>query len=130
MVTRKPLYYFVIALCLWLPLQAIAGQWVHCAQLQSSMMDKNPSLISHSTDAPCHQVDQKKLHSMDDNAHSGKDIKSCKHCQFMCHWHCVLLVNNLLDQNIELTPHYTAFTLPSPMQPLLALPQKPPQTRA
>lgn len=130
MVTRKPLYLFVIALCLWLPLQAIAGQWRHCAQLQSSLMDKNPSLIAKNTDVPCHQVAKKNLLTMDDNSATVSDVKSCKHCQFMCHWHCVLLVNNILAQNIELIPHYTAFKLPSPAQPLLALPQKPPQIHA
>jgi hypothetical protein len=127
MIARKSLHFFVLALCLWLPLQAIAGQWLHCAQTQSSLIDKNSLSTAKSTDVPCHQVTPKNLHSPDSNIAQTGDLKSCKHCQFMCHWHCVLLMNNTALQSIELTPHYPPFKLPSPAQPLLALPQKPPQ---
>lgn len=129
MTARKSLHFFVLVLCLWLPLQAIAGQWLHCAQIQTSLADKEQVPATKHNTAPCHQIAQENLQAIDKNPTPTDDVKSCKHCQFMCHWNCVLLMDNLIPHSIQLTPHYTPFILPSPAQPLLALPQKPPQIR-
>ncbi len=135
MTARKFVHMLVIALCLWLPLQAIAGQWQHCAQMQSVLatIDQNNKKTELTTDQeipPCHQVadkaTQKNAGSLQQDLQTS-DIKSCKHCQFACHWHCVLLKGDLVSGYIDLTPYYIPFKNPSPAQPLLSQPQRPPQ---
>lgn len=133
MTVRKSVHLLVITLCLWLPLQAIAGQWLHCAQMQSTLgIDKQPApIISQHETAPCHQVANtiiKSTTGQDQQPASDSDIKTCKHCQFVCHWHCVLLVDDLLSSQIDLTAYDIPFKNPSPAQPVLPQLQKPPRT--
>ena len=132
---RKSVHMLVIALCLWLPLQAIAGQWQHCAQMQSilSNLDQNNSQSIEQEIPPCHQIAATTTQTNADQPQQDlqdSDIKSCKHCQFVCHWHCVLLKGDLVSGLIDLTPYYIPFKNPSPAQPLLSQPQKPPQAFA
>jgi len=132
---RKSVHMLVIALCLWLPLQAIAGQWQHCAQMQSILnnldqSDKQSVLTAEQEIPPCHQAADTITSANADQPQQdlqNSDIKSCKHCQFVCHWHCVLLKGDLVSGPIDLTPYYIPFKNPSPAQPLLSQPQKPPQ---
>jgi hypothetical protein len=133
MVAHKRLYLIVIALCLWLPLQAIAGQWLHCAQLESSLtqLDAIPAATPHSS---CHDVptdvptkaplDQSTL---TDQASTLVDINSCKHCQFSCSWHSALVLREFMQPRVDSSIIYTQFILPSPVLPLLATPQRPPR---
>ncbi|PUA27180.1 MAG: hypothetical protein B0W54_20380 [Cellvibrio sp. 79] len=132
---RKSVHMLVIALCLWLPLQAIAGQWQHCAQMQSllSNLDQNNNQSIEQEIPPCHQIADTTIQTSADQPQQDlqdSDIKSCKHCQFVCHWHCVLLKGDLVSGLIDLTPYYIPFKNPSPAQPLLSQPQKPPQAFA
>jgi hypothetical protein len=129
MIARKRLHIIVIALCLWLPLQAIAGQWLHCAKMESALSDKKNTvekserISSHS----CHQAtdnqastDSLQISSESSNAH-------CNHCQFVCHWHCVILLADLIPFKIEFSQNYSPLEILSPAQPVLATPQRPPQ---
>lgn len=133
---RKSVHMLVIALCLWLPLQAIAGQWQHCAQMQSRLTnldhsDKETGLTALQEIPPCHQIAETATPINTDLPQQDlqdNDIKSCKHCQFVCHWHCVLLKGDLVSGPIDLTPYYIPFKNPSPAQPLLSQPQRPPQS--
>lgn len=153
MKSRKSIHLFVIALCLWLPLQAIAGQWLHCAQVELSLghardlstgiaktvatdtvathMETTETKNLTKVPGSCHQQAHVTTTSPDQNdsqdTSPAKKIFSCKHCQFVCHWHCVLLVEELLPEQLEVIPHHTPFRLPSPQQPLLPQQQKPPR---
>lgn len=138
MKSRKSIHLFVIALCLWLPIQAIAGQWLHCAQMDLSLgkaRDLSAKTVTTGSlaKAPgsCHQQIHLTSTSPDQSDQQdtspAKKIFSCKHCQFVCHWHCVLLVEELLPEQLEAIPHHTPFKLPSPQQPLLPQQQKPPR---
>jgi hypothetical protein len=129
MVARKRLYLIVIALCLWLPLQAIAGQWLHCAQLESSLtqLDTIPAATPHSS---CHDVSAKAppdQSTSNDQASTSVDINSCKHCQFSCSWHSALVLREFMQPGVDSSIIYTQFIPPSPVHPLLATPQRPPR---
>lgn len=133
MVAHKRLYLIVIALCLWLPLQAIAGQWLHCAQLESNLtqLDAIPAATSHSS---CHDIpaDVPTKASLDqstsnDQVTASVDINSCKHCQFSCSWHSALVLQEFMQPRVDSSVIYTQFILPSPVLPLLATPQRPPR---
>lgn len=134
MSARKSIHLFVIALCLWLPLQAIAGQWLHCAQLQFSLnntsLNGDINAIVNKALPPCHQAALSSQQQVDQDQQplQASDINSCKHCQFVCHWHCVLLVDGLISSAADLTPYYIPFKNPSPAQPLLPQLHKPPKT--
>ena len=113
----------VIALCLWLPLQAIAGQLVHCAQLESQLniavsaasAEKN-AIADNQTSSPCHQ----KVDVPDDT------VTACKHCQFACHLHFAILIDAPLPNRDTTSPRLIPFSPSSPEQPLLPQLQKPP----
>lgn len=132
MIKRKYLYNIVIALCLWLPLQAMAGQWLHCAKMASlfdkSVFDKKeiihqPSKTVHHS---CHDVATAQLKSVAD-AQDQSPQTTCNHCQFVCHWQSVILLSDLPDLNISLLIDYSDFNSPIPRQPSLETPQRPPQ---
>lgn len=142
MKTRQAMHYFVIALCLWLPLQAMAGQWLHCAQLQTNLEQK-PHLdslakpviqpaVTPSKIPPCHQSDGGDWLSKDLQAAQGtlqiEAPASCKHCQFICHWHCLLMIESPVWFGIDPISFYIPFKNPSAPQPLLEQPQRPPQS--
>ncbi len=84
MIARKNLHFIVIALCLWLPLQAIAGQWLHCAQLDASLLqaddssETTPHFSCH--DAPVET--QADYPASNPDKGNSADTQSCKHCQF------------------------------------------------
>lgn len=137
MKVRSPLHILVIALCLLLQLQAIAGQWLHCAQLQSGMeinqrieQEETPSISSNQL-PPCHQTvaSSQPTAAEKQQQENGQthDVTPCKHCQFVCHWQCVFLMGNMVAQYIDLTPYNIPVKNPTPEQPSLSLPQKPPQ---
>ncbi|WP_049629724.1 hypothetical protein [Cellvibrio sp. pealriver] len=114
----------VIALCLWLPLQAIAGQLVHCAQLESQLnitasttSDENNANADNQTSSPCHQ----KIDVPDET------VKTCKHCQFVCHLHFAILIDSSFSNGHSVTSHLIPFNPLSPKQPLLPQIQKPPR---
>jgi hypothetical protein len=136
MIARKRLHIIVIALCLWLPLQAIAGQWLHCAKMESALSDKKNTVekseitSSHS----CHQAPDNQAStdtsqaSIDSDQTSTESANShCNHCQFVCHWHCVILLADLIPFKIEFSQDYSPLEVLSPVQPVLATPQRPPQ---
>jgi hypothetical protein len=130
--THKRLHRIVIILCLWLPLQAIAGQWVHCAQVSNALTANQTEIESQMP--PCHASAQTissvmaDVGSIEENTtQSSGDLPTCKHCQFACYWHCVLVMGDAFSQWIEVTPFDNGFKNPLPAQPWLALPQKPPQ---
>lgn len=135
MIARKRLHMIVIALCLWLPLQAVAGQWQHCAKMESSLSATNKNLsvkdtnvVSTTEQQSCHEVAQDTAPVQDQ---SSADMKStCNHCQFVCHWHFVIVLRELMPASINMAIAYTHFTIPSPQQPTLATPQRPPQFAA
>ncbi len=129
MIVRKHLHLIVIALCLWLPLQAIAGQWLHCAQLEASLMqsDKLSEPVPHSS---CHDAPAKaQLNNSTPSADvsSSADTTSCKHCQFSCTWHSALVLREFMQPTFTFSLTHTQFISPSPAQPLLATPQRPPR---
>jgi len=129
MFARKRLLFVVIALCLWLPLQAMAGQWLHCAQLEFNLTqpDAIPEAKSHHS---CHDIPtdaQTDQRISADQAPASADIKSCKHCQFSCSWHSALVLREFTQPIFDIVILYTQFTSPSPAQPLLAMPQRPPR---
>lgn len=129
---KRTYIHLVIALCLWLPLQSIAGQWIHCAQLEVSL-SKLPATtvvaeIQHVQS--CHEVNDslvKKSLQSDESTPQSNTVKSCKHCQFACHFHFAILLDEESPQVIGEPPHITPFKTPSPEQPLLAQAQKPPR---
>ena len=127
MIARKRIHLIVIALCLWLPLQAVAGQWLHCAQLDASLMqldvpaESAPHFSCH--DAP---VNAQPDHA-DTPVSSTTDIQSCKHCQFSCSWHSAILLREFMSPSTNFVIIYTQFNFLSPTQPLLAMPQRPPR---
>jgi hypothetical protein len=129
MIARKRLHIIVLALCLWLPLQAIAGQWLHCAQIESSLAQLNladePKIHSSCHDsAPALQIDS----SADSNSsQTSPDVKSCNHCQFSCSWHSALVLHEFTQPGINSNNIYIQFKTPSPAQPALETPQRPPQ---
>lgn len=132
MIARKHLHLIVIALCLWLPLQAIAGQWLHCAQLESSFvqLDSTPEPKIHSS---CHDATkplQPDQSTSNDQSPTSTDTKPCKHCQFSCSWHSALVLCEFTPPNIYSSISYDQFKTPSPAQPHLATPQRPPQFQA
>ncbi len=130
MIARKRIHVIVIALCLWLPLQAIAGQWLHCALLDASLMqlDKPAEAAPHFS---CHDISIDKQQPLSDTqVASTSDISSCKHCQFSCSWHSALLLREFIQPSINLVFTYTQFNSLSPDQPLLAMPQRPPRLSA
>lgn len=129
MIARKHLHLIVIALCLWLPLQAMAGQWLHCAQLESSMEQLDEPQKS-TFPLSCHGTPVKvqlEQPISTDQASTSADIKSCKHCQFSCSWHSALVLREFTQPIFDIAILYTQFTSPSPAQPLLAMPQRPPR---
>lgn len=129
MIARKHLHLIVIALCLWLPLQAIAGQWLHCAQLDASLMqaDESPETTPHFSchDAPVETQEDYPASNPDQGILA--DTQSCKHCQFSCTWHSALVLREFTQPIFDILILYTQFTTPSPAQPLLAMPQRPPR---
>lgn len=138
MIAHKRLHIIVIVLCLWLPLQTIAGQWSHCAKIESALSDKSLDKISSGQSAEtstkktvietghqCHQASQQISEQTIDN--TSDTTIGCKHCQFVCHWHCVILLAELIPAKIEFTRDYSPFETPSHAQPVLATPQRPPQ---
>ena len=130
MIARKRLHLIVIALCLWLPLQTIAGQWLHCAQLEASLIqadnvNEQPSHLS-CHDAPAKaQLDQSMSGA---DVSSSENIKSCKHCQFSCTWHSALVLREFIPPVFHFAMILTQYISPSPAQPLLATPQRPPRS--
>jgi len=129
MIARKRLHLIVIALCLWLPLQAIAGQWLHCAQLEFSLtqLEAAPEAKPHHS---CHEIPtnaQTDQSISADQTPSSADIKSCKHCQFSCSWHSALVVREFTQPSVYSTIIYPQFIALPPVQPLLATPQRPPR---
>lgn len=129
MIARKRLHLIVIALCLWLPLQAIAGQWLHCAQLEFSLTQLDATLEANAHHS-CHDIptDAQTDQSIPaDQAPSSADTKSCKHCQFSCSWHSALVVREFTQPSVYFTIIYTQFIALPPAQPLLATPQRPPR---
>jgi hypothetical protein len=137
MKSRKRLHIIVIALCLWLPLQALAGQWLHCVQVDNYLEKTALQLISSSQTqlqqpASCHQhasTDKMTTHQSDkvQSTADTPSAKTCNHCQFTCLWHGVLVLAEFSPHRIQLTQHYSPFQIPSPTEPLLATPQRPPQ---
>jgi len=129
MIVRKHMHLIVIALCLWLPLQAIAGQWLHCAQLEASLIqaDKFSEPASHSSchDAPAKAQLNHSTPGTDES--SSTDTTSCKHCQFSCTWHSALVLREFMQLTFNFAVTHTQFISPSPAQPLLATPQRPPR---
>ena len=127
MIKRKYLHKIVIALCLWLPLQAIAGQWLHCAKM-ASVLDKKENIIQpgiaikHS----CHDVASIDIQSVSDSSDQIQK-KSCNHCQFVCQWQSAMLLTDLPVFEIQFITDYSRFNLPLPKQPSLEAPQHPPQ---
>lgn len=139
MIVHKRLHIIVIALCLWLPLQTIAGQWSHCAKIESALSDKSLNEISSDklaetpttkttmeTVHSCHQANKPVSQQTTDNTLDTSNF-GCKHCQFVCHWHCVILLAELIPAKIEFDQDYSPFEIPSHAQPVLATPQRPPQ---
>lgn len=129
MIARKRLHLIVIALCLWLPLQAIAGQWLHCAQLEFSLtqLDATPEAKPHHS---CHEIPANAQTDQlipADQAPSSADIKSCKYCQFSCGWHSALVLREFTQPSVYSTIIYPQFIALPPAQPLLAAPQRPPR---
>ena len=131
MIARKRIHAIVIALCLWLPLQAIAGQWLHCAQLDASLIQLEATAES-APHLSCHDIsiDKQQPQLADTQIASTADIQSCKHCQFSCSWHSALLLREFIQPSINLVITYTQFNSLSPDQPLLAMPQRPPRLSA
>lgn len=129
MIARKRLHIITIALCLWLPLQAIAGQWLHCAQIESSFAQLDSATESkiHSSchdSAPDLQLDN----TVDtDHNQASPNTKSCNHCQFSCSWHSALVLREFTPPGIDSNSIYIQFKTPSPAQPALETPQRPPQ---
>jgi hypothetical protein len=129
MIARKRLPIIVIALCVWLPLQAIAGQWSHCVNMEAVLsdgkntLDKTEPMPSH----PCHQTSD--IQTIADNIQTSNETSNtpCNHCQFVCHWHCVILLADLIPYKIEFSRHYSPYITPTPAQPVLPTPQRPPQ---
>jgi hypothetical protein len=103
MIARKRLHIIVIALCLWLPLQAIAGQWLHCAKMESALSDKkNTTKKSEITSShSCHQAPDNKASTDNLQISTEPSSSTCNHCQFVCHWHCVILLADLIPFKIE-----------------------------
>ncbi|MEN0037446.1 MAG: hypothetical protein AAGC78_10265 [Cellvibrio sp.] len=129
MIARKRLHMIVIALCLWLPLQAIAGQWLHCAQIESSLAQLD-SAAEPKPHPSCHDSvpDAQFDSSTTSNHHPiSTDTKSCNHCQFSCSWHSALVVHELTPMGIYSESTYIQFKVSSPAQPALETPQRPPQ---
>lgn len=129
MIARKRMHLIVIALCLWLPLQAIAGQWLDCVQLNANLMqpDTTPEPARHSS---CHDSSAKAdlNHSTPNtDALISADIPSCKHCQFSCTWHSALVLSEFMQPSLHFAIIPTQFISLSPAQPLLATPQRPPR---
>jgi hypothetical protein len=132
MIIHKRLHIIVIALCLWLPLQAIAGQWSHCLKMESALSDKSihhkqPSSEKSETETghSCHQASKQINPSTTDASNTSES--NCQHCQFVCHWHCVILLADLIPAKIEFVRDYSPFEIPSLAQPVLETPQRPPQ---
>ena len=130
MIVRKRLHLIVIALCLWLPLQAIAGQWLHCAQLESSLVLLD-SKTEQTTKPSCHETISLTQHDNNiaapDQSQTPTDSKNCNHCQFSCSWHAALVLREFTPPDISTSIIYSQFTILSPAQPSLATPQRPPQ---
>lgn len=133
---KRKYIHFIIALCLWLPLQSIAGQWIHCAQLEMSLSKLSATTVVADVVAEmqhvqsCHEVGDslvKKSLQSDESTPQSNTIKSCKHCQFTCHFHFAILLEEASPQVTGEPPHITPFKTPSPEQPLLAQAQKPPR---
>lgn len=129
MIARKRLLTIVIALCVWLPLQAIAGQWSHCVNMEAVLsdgkntLDKTEPMPSH----PCHQTSDIQITA--DNIQTSNETSNtpCNHCQFVCHWHCVILLTELISAKIDFIRDYSPFEITSHVQPVLETPQRPPQ---
>ncbi len=129
MIARKRLLTIVIALCVWLPLQAIAGQWLHCVNMEAVLsdgkntLDKTEPMPSH----PCHQTSDIQITA--DNIQTSNETSNtpCNHCQFVCHWHCVILLTELISAKIDFIRDYSPFEITSHVQPVLETPQRPPQ---
>jgi hypothetical protein len=132
MIAPKRLHIIVIALCLWLPLQAIAGQWSHCVKIESALSEKKSTELPEAKNTAmetahgCHQA-SKQINAQTTDATSNTSEISCQHCQFVCHWHCVILLADLLPAKIEFIQDYSPFEILSPVQPVLATPQRPPK---
>jgi hypothetical protein len=131
MIARKRLHIIVLALCLWLPLQAIAGQWLHCAQIESNFAQLE-SATTPKIKPSCHNSipDSQSIdleHLDHKKTLTETKSKSCNHCQFSCSWHSAVVLREFIQPGIDTSIVYTQFKLPSPAQPALATPQRPPQ---
>lgn len=134
MIARKRLLTIVIALCVWLPLQAIAGQWLHCEKLESILtLDKKnldlKNIDQKTTRHACHEATKQDSASVQSatvtDHHTFK--KPCDHCQFVCHWNGVVPLNHSLEFSLNIQRDYSLFDILLPPQPYQATPQRPPK---
>lgn len=134
MIRTKRIHLIAIALCLWLPLQAVAGQWLHCAKMDSvlgvneKISDDKKNITTALPKHSCHQVATDNIKSID-NIKSDNDStkKTCDHCQFVCHWNGVIVFLAFPELQSELAQHYSMLKIPFPVQPFQETPQRPPQ---
>lgn len=144
MINPKRMYFMVITLCLWLPLQAVAGQWLHCAKIESSLavqsnltvqstlviasnLDTAPEPSCHGG-APVTESGVSAIEPKGSQAPLSSDSSApCGHCQLLCHWSWVAPLPELVAMATTGPLAYSRLTVPTPLQPALATPQRPPQ---
>lgn len=135
MIQTKRIHLIAIVLCLWLPLQAVAGQWLHCEKMETvfdikeKISDNTKNIIDVLPKHSCHQVATDKIQSIDNSKLVDVQFtkKSCDHCQFICHWNGAMVFANFPALEIELIHYYFTLNIPFPDQPFPETPQRPPQ---
>lgn len=99
--TRPPIF-LVALLCLWLPLQAVAGSWLPCHWL-SSAVD-----ITQDTQAT-HQGCGTGEPSIEQPNSFAAEAEPCFHCQMSCHFSTAVLLPESLPMPPVSLICYTSF---------------------
>lgn len=91
-ILRTPAYrqFLALLLCLWLPLQAAAGQWSPCHLLD--MQTREASLVEHQHHNSGHSGCAEQAVDIEPSAPATETAGSCYHCKASCQFSVILLL--------------------------------------
>ncbi|MBE8717487.1 hypothetical protein [Cellvibrio polysaccharolyticus] len=89
---RTPAYrqFLALLLCLWLPLQAAAGQWSPCHLLDMQTREASP--VEHQHHNSGHSGCAEQAVDIEPSAPATETAGSCYHCQASCQFSVILLL--------------------------------------
>lgn len=91
-ILRTPAYrqFLALLLCLWLPLQAAAGQWSPCHLLDMQTRDVAP--VEHLQHSAGHTGCAEQGADLASSTQPTETAESCYHCQASCQFSVILLL--------------------------------------